>query len=92
MQFLQIVGFTTLLSACVQTARKPDMVFDSGKLSEQQWELVDKACQFEAEKAVAPLRIRGGAGEDFRKIYILCLESKGVKFLGTADKLVSHPQ
>ncbi|KAB0264800.1 hypothetical protein FEZ63_21530 [Microvirga brassicacearum] len=86
-RILQIIGLATLLSACVHKARKPDLVFDSGKLSEQEWELADKTCEFEAAKAVIPIKIAEIAGEQFRRIYILCVESKGVKYLGTEDRL-----
>jgi hypothetical protein len=86
-RILQIIGFAMLLSACVHKARKPDLVFDSGKLSEQEWELADKTCEFEAAKAVVAIKISEIRGEEYRKIYILCVESKGIKYLGTEGRV-----
>lgn len=79
-----------LVGGCVAKAKKPDLLFDTGTLTDAQWTQVNKECQFEAEKVIAPIRpFTPTAGEQFREIYILCVETKGVKFLGTSDKVRS---
>jgi hypothetical protein len=83
---LIIIPFV-LAGGCVAKAKKPDLLFDTGSLTDAQWTQVNKECQFEAEKVVAPIRPSPTAGEQFREIYILCVETKGVKFLGTSDKV-----
>jgi hypothetical protein len=76
-----------LLSACTPPSRKPDLVFDAGALNDQQFEQAGKECRFEAAKAVAPRKYGDITGDTYRKIFILCLEAKGIKFLGTEDQL-----
>ncbi|GEO17514.1 hypothetical protein MAE02_52100 [Microvirga aerophila] len=75
------------MSGCVAESKKPDLLFDSGSMTDAQWLKARKECLFEAEKAVTPIRPSPVAGERFRKIYILCVESKGIKFLGTSDEV-----
>ena len=79
-----------LLGACNTSHQKPDLVFDAGSLSEKQWEQANKECQFEAAKATASIRPGDASGDKFRKIYILCVETKGITFLGTEDKLAGR--
>ncbi|WP_162559406.1 hypothetical protein [Microvirga sp. 17 mud 1-3] len=45
-------------------------------------------CNLEAEKAAMRARNSVTAGENWRKIYLLCMESKGARYLGTTDQ---HP-
>jgi hypothetical protein len=76
-----------LLSACNVPSKKPDLVFDAGSLTHKQWEQADKECKFEAAKAVAPLKYGDITGDTYRRIYILCVETKGIKFLGAEDQV-----
>jgi len=80
-----------LLGACNAPSKKPDLIFDAGSLTHEQWEQADKECKFEAAKAVAPMKYGDVTGDTFRRIYILCAETKGIKFLGTEDKLTRPP-
>ncbi|MBM1170902.1 hypothetical protein, partial [Microvirga arabica] len=68
-------------------SRKPDLVFDAGALNDQQFEQAGKECRFEAAKAVAPRKYGDITGDTYRKIFILCLEAKGIKFLGSEDQI-----
>jgi hypothetical protein len=84
---VSILVVAMLLGACNTSPQKPDLVFDAGSLSDKQWEQANKECQFEAAKATASIRPGDASGDKFRKIYILCVETKGITFLGTEDKL-----
>ena len=84
---VSILVAAVLLSACNTSPQKPDLVFDAGSLSDKQWEQANKECQFEAAKATASSRSGDPSGDKFRKIYILYVETKGITFLGTEDKL-----
>jgi hypothetical protein len=76
------------IAACNASPQKPDLVFDAGSLSDKQREQANRECQFEAAKATASIRLGDPSGDRFRKIYILCVETKGITFLGTEDKLI----
>jgi hypothetical protein len=86
------VSILVLLSACNASPRKPDLIFDAGSLTHKQWEQADKECKFEAAKAVAPLKYGDVTGDTYRKIYILCIEAKGVRFLGSEDQINRRAQ
>ncbi|WP_262027650.1 hypothetical protein [Microvirga sp. Mcv34] len=86
--FLSIVS----LGACNTASKKPDLIFDAGVLTHKQWGQADKECKFEAAKAVVPLKYGDVTGENYRRIYILCAESKGIKFLGTEGELRRRDQ
>jgi len=68
-------------------SKKPDLIFDAGSLTHKQWEQADKECKFEAAKSVAPLNYGDVTGATYRRIYILCVETKGIKFLGAEDQI-----
>ncbi len=85
--FPSIVLISILIGGCVAEEKQPNLLFDAGPMTDAQYLKADKECQFEAEKAVTPIRPSPVAGERFRKIYILCVEAKGIKFLGTSDKV-----
>ncbi len=76
-----------ILAACNTSPQEPDLVFDAGSLSDKQWEQANKECRFEAAKATASSRSGDPGGDKFQKIFILCVETKGITFLGTEDKL-----
>jgi hypothetical protein len=71
----------------VAQQKKPDLIFDRGKFTHEQWKLSEKECRFEAAKAVIPVKPAFIANEQFNKILILCLEAKGMTFRGTEDEL-----
>jgi hypothetical protein len=56
-------------------------------LKQSQWAQIDKTCEYEAAKAVIPTRIGIVATEQYRDLYILCVESKGAEFIGSTDKV-----
>jgi hypothetical protein len=75
-----------LLAGCNTTAR-PDFVFKRQGLSQQQYLRAEAVCELEAEKAAIQARNSVTAGENWRKIFVLCMEAKGAHYLGTTDQL-----
>ncbi|WP_162419815.1 hypothetical protein [Microvirga brassicacearum] len=57
------------------------MVFDLGRLSQNEWQQIDKECDFEAEKAVISVKIGEIKAEERQRIFILCAEAKGARFV-----------
>jgi hypothetical protein len=89
---LSILSLSFALVGCVETAPRPALLFHTGKLKTAQWSQIDKVCEYEAAKAVTPIKHGLIATEQYRKLYILCAESKGAEFIGTNDKQrVSDP-
>jgi hypothetical protein len=43
-------------------------------------------CKFEAEKAAMRAKNSVTAGENWQTIFILCMEAKGARYLGTTDE------
>jgi hypothetical protein len=84
---LPIVLLSANLAACVGSQKKQNYLFDLGSLSATQWQKIRAECRFEAAKSVATIKHAIIASEEESKIYILCVESKGVKYLGTEDSL-----
>jgi hypothetical protein len=74
-----------LLTGCTTTAR-PDFVFNRQGLSQQQYSRAEAECELEAEKAAIQAKNSVTAGENWRKIFVLCMEAKGARFLGTTDQ------
>jgi hypothetical protein len=72
-----------LLSACIP--EPPSLVFETSNLSTQEWSRIQDECDDEAEKATAsaPVNI---AFYHWQKLYISCIELKGIKYLGTNDQ------
>jgi hypothetical protein len=75
-----------LLTGCNTTAR-PDFVFKRQSLSQQQYARAEAECELEAEKAAIQAKISVTAGENWRKIFVLCMEAKGARYLVTTDQL-----
>lgn len=73
------------LVGCVEKRERPQLLFKIGSLKQAEWEKVDKTCEYEVAKAVAPIKIGIIATEQYRKLYILCAESKGATFIGSTD-------
>lgn len=76
--FISILG----LAACV--SEPVSLVFDTSKLSQQEWARMQNECDYEAEKATAsaPVNI---AYYRWKRLYIGCIELRGIKYLGTTD-------
>jgi hypothetical protein len=72
------------IAACTPT-RPPDDVFEIGNLSDAQSNRARLECSYEADKAVASQKPGPLRHEDWRGIYLKCLELKGARHLGTAD-------
>lgn len=70
---------------CVDKGERPQLLFEIGSLKEAEWKRVDKTCEYEVAKEVAPIKIGIIATERYRKLYILCAESKGATFIGSTD-------
>jgi hypothetical protein len=83
---LSIILLYLVLTGCVETAPRPTLLFHTGQLKAAQWSQIDKVCEYEAAKAVIPIKHGLIATEQYRKLYILCAESKGAEFIGTNDK------
>jgi hypothetical protein len=77
-----------LLTAC-SVSRPPNDVFEIGNLSDAQWNRARLECSYEADKAVASQKPGPVRHEDWRGIYLKCLELKGARHLGTADQFPS---
>jgi hypothetical protein len=77
------------LTGCVEKRERPRLVFDTGTLKKAQWSQVDKTCEYEAAKAIVPIKIGIIATEQYRKLYVLCAESKGAEFIGSTDKVTT---
>jgi|tagenome__1003787_1003787.scaffolds.fasta_scaffold19508295_1 hypothetical protein len=61
------------------------MQFNIGKLTQSEWVKASKECEFESERATAAIRIPEIAYEKADKLYVLCLETRGVKYAGRSD-------
>ncbi|MCB5176277.1 hypothetical protein [Microvirga lenta] len=59
-------------------------MFDTSKLTQQERVRMQDECDYEAEKATAsaPVNI---AYYRWRRLYIGCIELRGIKYLGTTD-------
>ena len=77
------------LVGCVEKRERPQLLFKVGSLKQTEWEQVDKTCEYEVAKAVAPIKIGIIATEQYRKLYILCAESKGAIFMGSTETMTS---
>jgi len=78
--------FLVFVAGCNTTAR-PDFVFKRQSLSQQQYSRAEAECELEAEKAATQAKNSITAGENWRKIFVLCMEAKGARFLGTTDQI-----
>jgi hypothetical protein len=77
----------TALVGCVEKRERPQLLFKVGSMKQTEWAQVDKTCEYEVAKAVAPIKIGIIATEQYRKLYILCAESKGATFMGSTDTM-----
>ena len=75
------------LPGCIDRRDWPQLLFETGSLTQAERLQVDKTCEYEVAKAVAPIKIGIIATEQYRKLYILCVEARGIKFLGTEDEI-----
>jgi hypothetical protein len=75
------------LIGCVEKRERPQLLFKVGSLKQTEWEQADKTCEYEVAKAVAPIKIGIIATEQYRKLYILCAESKGATFIGSIETM-----
>ncbi|WP_262027649.1 hypothetical protein [Microvirga sp. Mcv34] len=82
---LSLIFPLTILAGC-NTAVRPDFVFDAQGLSQQQYSRAGAECELEAEKAAIQAKNSITAGENWRKIFVLCMEAKGARFLGTTKQ------
>lgn len=63
------------------------MVFNAQDQSKKQFSQAEAECDLEAEKVAMQATNGITAGERWRKIFILCMETKGMKYIGTADQV-----
>ena len=84
-RLLSFVFPIVLLTGCNTTAR-PDFVFKRQGLSQQQYSRAEAECELESEKAAIQAKNSVTAGENWRKIFVLCMEAKGARYLGTTDQ------
>ena len=77
-----------MLAACNTKPRtKPDFIFNAQDLTQKQFRQAEAECNLDAEKA-AMLASNGiTAAERWEKIFILCMEAKGARFVRTADQV-----
>jgi hypothetical protein len=75
-----------ILAAC-NPKPQPDFVFNTQDLSQKEVRRADAECRLEAEKAAMRAKNSVTAGENSRKIFILCMEAKGAQYRGTTDEL-----
>jgi hypothetical protein len=75
-----------VLTACNQRTA-PDLIFNAPGLSQQQYSRAEAECNLEGEKAALHARNSVTAGENWRKFFILCMETKGARYIGTADQI-----
>jgi hypothetical protein len=74
------------LAGC-QATPQPDFVFNRQELSRPQFVQAEAECNLEAEKAAMQATNSVTAGENWRKIYVLCMESKGARYVGMTDQV-----
>jgi hypothetical protein len=74
-------------AGCVDKRERPQLLFETGSLKQSEWKQVDKTCEYEVAKAVAPIKIGIIATEQYRKLYVLCAEARGAVFIGSTDKV-----
>ena len=77
-----LIGSFTILAACNRRPQ-PEFVFDLGDLSQKDASRARAECRLEAEKAAMRARNSVTAGENWQTIFILCMEAKGARYLGT---------
>jgi hypothetical protein len=74
-----------ILAAC-NPKPQPNFVFNEQDLSRKEFFRAEAECHLEAEKAAMRASNSVTAGENWRKIFILCMEAKGARYLGTTDE------
>ena len=79
-----LIGSFTILAACNRRPQ-PESVFDLGDLSRKDASRARAECKLEAEKAAMRAKNSVTAGENWQTIFILCMEAKGARYLGTTD-------
>ena len=79
-----LIGSFTILAACNRRPQ-PESVFDLGDLSRKDASRARAECKLEAEKAAMRAKNSVTAGENWQTIFILCMEAKGARHLGTTD-------
>ncbi|MCB8820052.1 hypothetical protein [Microvirga rosea] len=64
----------------------PSLVFETSRLSQTEWLRMQHECDYEAEKATAsaPSALKFIR---WQRLYISCIELRGVPYLGTTDEL-----
>lgn len=56
-------------------------------LSQKQVSLAEAECNLEAEKVAIQASNGVTAAERWEKIFVLCMETKGAKYVGTTDQV-----
>jgi hypothetical protein len=69
------------LAGCTTHSAGPHLIFDRGSITKSEWQRIDKQCDFEAEKAIVSIKIDEIKAEERQRFFILCAESKGVKYV-----------
>lgn len=81
---LLLISPLVLIPAC-NREKRPDFVFSSNGLTQQQYARAEAECRPEAKKAALLATNSVTAGDTWERIFTLCLQSKGAKYLGTTD-------
>ncbi|PVE25551.1 hypothetical protein DC522_04285 [Microvirga sp. KLBC 81] len=74
------------LVAC-NTKPPQKFIFNSQDLSRKQFSQAEAECNLEAEKAAMLATNSISAGDRWKRIFVLCMEAKGAKYVGTTDQI-----
>lgn len=77
--------FPLIMLAGCNAKPLPDFIFTRQALSQQEFSRAKAECTLEAEKAAMIASNSITAGENWRKILVLCMEAKGARFERMAD-------
>ncbi|MCG7392565.1 hypothetical protein MHY87_06565 [Microvirga sp. ACRRW] len=82
-----ITASTMLIGCNTKPETRPNFIFNTQDLNQKQFRQAEAECDLEAEKVAMQASNGITAGERWRKIFILCMEAKGIRFVGTADQV-----
>lgn len=80
------------LTAACNGRTQENYVFDIGSLSNKAWEEIDRQCEYEARRATASAQPGMVRVMEREELYILCLETKGVRYKGKVERAAQPPE
>ncbi len=83
-QTCALVGLYLCMTACATPTTSP-MLFKTAGLSDERWDNARKECDYEAEKAVASAGPKTPVEYKRRRLFVMCVELKGAKYVGYAS-------